>query len=108
MGVFFRRRRPVMRVAAGAATAGVAYKAGKRRSQKDQTNQQAQEASESTQTAQTAQPAAQQPAAQQPATQPQGASSGSMNDLDRLVQLHESGALTDDEFSAAKSKLLGL
>lgn len=29
-------------------------------------------------------------------------------ELERLAQLHQSGALTDDEFSAAKSKLLGI
>ena len=31
-----------------------------------------------------------------------------MGDLDRLTALHEQGALTDQEFSAAKAKLLGL
>ncbi len=29
-------------------------------------------------------------------------------DLDRLVELHAQGELTDDEFAAAKRKLLGL
>jgi hypothetical protein len=31
MGLMYRRRRPIARLAAGAATAGIAYQAGKRR-----------------------------------------------------------------------------
>ena len=41
MGLMFRPRRPLMRVAAGAATATVAYKAGQRRTQQNQGNDQA-------------------------------------------------------------------
>jgi Short C-terminal domain len=33
---------------------------------------------------------------------------GTVSEIERLVQLHEQGALTDDEFGAAKAKLLGL
>jgi hypothetical protein len=36
------------------------------------------------------------------------APSASVDDLERLVALHERGALTDDEFRAAKANLLGL
>ncbi len=81
MGLMFRPRRPLMRVAAGAATATVAYKAGQRR------------------TAQ-APPAAPTPAPAAPAD--------STAELERLAKLHESGALNDEEFAGAKSKLLGL
>ncbi len=88
MGLMFRPRRPLMRVAAGAATATVAYKAGQRRQQQNEDNQQAQ--------------AAPPPAAPAPAP------SDSTAELERLAKLHESGALTDDEFAAAKSKLLGI
>ena len=49
MGMMFRPRRPLMRVAAGAATATVAYKAGQRRTQQNQYNDQAQPASAQTQ-----------------------------------------------------------
>lgn len=59
MGLFMRPRRPVMRLAAGAATA-----------------------------------------ARAPAD--------STAELERLAKLHESGALTDTEFAAAKSRLLGV
>ena len=89
MGLMFRPRRPLMRVAAGAATATVAYKAGQRRTQQNQGNDQAQ-----------APPAAPAPAAAAP--------TDSTAELERLAKLHESGALTDEEFAAAKSKLLGL
>ena len=91
-----------MRVAAGAATATVAYKAGQRRTQQNQYNDQAQAAYAQTQAAppQAAPPPA--PAAPAPAP------ADSTAELERLAKLHESGALTDEEFAAAKSKLLGL
>jgi uncharacterized membrane protein YebE (DUF533 family) len=89
MGLMFRPRRPLMRVAAGAATATVAYKAGQRRTQQNQSSDQAQ-----------APPAAAAPAPAAPAD--------STAELERLAKLHESGALNDEEFAAAKSKLLGL
>ena len=100
MGMMFRPRRPLMRVAAGAATASVAYKAGQRRTQQNQYNDQAQAAYAQTQAAppQAAPPPA--PAAPAP--------TDSTAELERLAKLHESGALNDEEFAAAKSKLLGL
>jgi uncharacterized membrane protein YebE (DUF533 family) len=89
MGLMFRPRRPLMRVAAGAATATVAYKAGQRRTEQNQSADQAQ-----------APQAAPAPAPAAPAD--------STAELERLAKLHESGALNDEEFAAAKSKLLGL
>jgi uncharacterized membrane protein YebE (DUF533 family) len=91
MGMMFRPRRPLMRVAAGAATAGVAYKAGQRRTQQNQYDEQTQAPPPQ---------AAPAPAAPAPAD--------STAELERLAKLHESGALNDEEFAAAKSKLLGL
>jgi len=82
-----------MRVAAGAATATVAYKAGQRRTQQSQYDDQAQ--------APQAAPAA-------PASAPAAAPADSTAELERLAKLHESGALNDEEFAAAKAKLLGL
>jgi uncharacterized membrane protein YebE (DUF533 family) len=90
MGLMFRPRRPLMRVAAGAATATVAYKAGQRRTEQNQSADQAQ--------APQAAPAPAAPAAPADSTA----------ELERLAKLHESGALNDEEFAAAKSKLLGL
>jgi membrane protease subunit (stomatin/prohibitin family) len=93
--MMFRPRRPLMRVAAGAATATVAYKAGQRRTQQNQYNDQAQAAYAQTQAAPPPAPAAPAP-------------TDSTAELERLAKLHESGALNDEEFAAAKSKLLGL
>ncbi len=97
MGLMMRRRRPLMRVAAGAAVAGTAYHMGKKGEQQAQVNQQVQQAA-------AAQPA---PApAYAPPTPP--APGGATADLEQLVQFHNSGVLTDAEFTAAKAKLLGI
>jgi hypothetical protein len=90
MGMMFRRRRPVARLAVGAATAGVAYHAGKRRAEQDRYDQQ------------TAEPPTSY-VAPPPAT-----TGGEIDELSRLAQMHESGVLTDDEFAAAKAQLLGI
>jgi Short C-terminal domain len=98
MGLMMRRRRPLMRVAAGAAVAGTAYHMGKKGEQQAQVNEQAQQAYAATQPA----PAP----AYAPPTPP--APGGATADLDQLVQFHNSGVLTDEEFTAAKAKLLGI
>jgi Short C-terminal domain len=95
-----RRRRPLARMAVGAATAGVAYHAGKRRSEQDQYNEQASEAYDAQQQQQ-APPAEYVP----PAPAPSGGSD--VDQLSKLAELHSSGALSDEEFAAAKSKVLG-
>jgi uncharacterized membrane protein YebE (DUF533 family) len=99
MGLMMRRRRPLMRVAAGAAVAGTAYHMGKKGEQQAQVNEQAQDAYAATQQ-QAPRPA------YAPPTPP--APSGATADLDQLVQFHNSGVLTDEEFTAAKAKLLGI
>jgi multidrug resistance efflux pump len=98
MGLMFRPRRPLMRMAAGAATATVAYKAGQRRTQQNQYTEQAQAAYSQTQ-------ASPPPAAPAPAP---AAPADSTAELERLAKLHESGALSDEEFTAAKSRILGI
>lgn len=101
MGLMFRRRRPIARLAVGAATAGVAYQAGKRRAEQDQDDQQATDAYAARQ------------GQDQPAPPPQyvaptpGPTGGEVDELSRLAQMHDSGALSDDEFVAAKAQLLG-
>ena len=97
MGLLFRRRRPIARLAVGAATAGVAYHAGKRRAEQDQYNEQAADAY----TASQDQPAPTTYVAPAPAS-----TGGEVDELSRLVQMHDSGALSDDEFAAAKAQLL--
>jgi hypothetical protein len=79
VGLFFRPRRPLLRLATGAATAGIAYKAGQRRAEQDVYNEQAAPAPTDT-----------------------------IAELERLARLHESGALTDQEFAAAKARALGI
>jgi len=98
MGLMFRRRRPLMRVAGAAAVGSVAYQSGKRHEQQAQVNEQAQQAYAATQPQP---PPAAAPAAAAP-------TDDTTTELERLAQLHQSGALTDDEFAAAKSKLLGI
>ena len=95
MGLMFRRRRPVARLAVGAAAAGVAYHAGKRRAEQDQDDQEAVTTSET-----------EAPPPQYVAPAP-ASTGGEVDELSRLAQMHESGALTDDEFVAAKAQLLG-
>jgi hypothetical protein len=72
---------------------GVAYQAGRRREQQDTTPE----------PAETASAAAETPVASAP---PRVADPTS--ELERLARLHQSGALTDDEFTTAKSRLLGV
>jgi hypothetical protein len=93
MGLMFRRRRPIARLAVGAATAGVAYHAGKRRAQQDEYDQDA-----------TSQD---QPPPPQYVAPPPASTGGEVDELGRLAQMHDSGALSDDEFAAAKAQLLG-
>lgn len=95
MGLFLRPRRPLLRLAAGAATATVAYRAGQRRAEQDVYNQQAQAAYAATQ--------APPPPAYAPAPE-----TDTIAELERLAHLHESGALSDEEFAAAKARVLGI
>ncbi|HYK69995.1 MAG TPA: SHOCT domain-containing protein [Streptosporangiaceae bacterium] len=83
------RRRPLLRAA---VVGGTAYAAGRRSA--DARNAEAYQ-----QSAQQA-PA---PAAQQGAP----SESSMLDQLGRLNALHQQGALTDEEFAAAKAKLLG-
>jgi hypothetical protein len=98
MGLMFRRRRPIARLAVGAATAGVAYHAGRRRAEQNQYNEQAAEAYATTQA----------PPPPQYVAPPPASTGGEVDELSRLAQMHDSGALTDGEFAAAKAQLLGI
>ena len=109
----FVRRRPLLRAA---AVGGGAYIAGRSMGRATQQRQYAEAeqneriASLEQQTPQYQQPAPPPPAAPVPPTAPvaPAASAPSMIDqLSELTTLHERGALTDEEFTAAKTKLLG-
>jgi len=97
MGLLMRRRRPVMRLAGAAALGTVAYQSGKRHEEQAEVNDQAQAAYAATEA-----PPAPAPAA------PAAPAGDTTAELERLAQLHQSGALTDEEFAAAKAKLLGI
>jgi hypothetical protein len=97
----FRRRRPLLRAA---VVGGGAYMAGKhvaRNSAEQQQQEQGQDQRISDLEQQQAPPPA-------PAPAPSPAPSSPMIDqLNQLAALHQQGVLTDDEFSAAKAKLIG-
>jgi hypothetical protein len=98
MGVFFRPRRPLVRLAAGATTAAVAYNVGQRRAEQAQVNEQAQAAYAATRT---------EPEPVRSEPEPIRTDADPVGELERLARLHESGALSDTEFAAAQSRLLG-
>ena len=100
MGMMFRRNRPIARLATGAAVAGVAYHAGKSHERRAQADEEAQVAYDMTEQPQYAPPPPAEPAAVI------GLSADA--DLDHLVELYNAGVLSEDEFTAAKAKLLGL
>jgi len=98
----FMRRRPLLRAA---VVGGGAYVAGKRNAQRSA--EQAQQ--EAYQDARISDLESSRPArAASPAVPPARAAPQSMTDqLAQLSRLHEQGALTDAEFVAAKSQLIG-
>jgi hypothetical protein len=87
----FVRRRPLLRAAAVGGVAYMGAKAGTNRAMQAQGAQQA--------PAQPAPPPA--PAAAAPA------GDDTISRLTQLASLHSSGALTDEEFTAAKAQVLG-
>jgi hypothetical protein len=89
----FVRRRPLLRMA---AVGGVAYMGAKAGTNKANQAQAAQAQAP-------AAPAA--PAAPVPAAAPSG--DDTISRLTQLASLHDSGALTDEEFAAAKAQVLG-
>jgi hypothetical protein len=78
--------------------AGVAYHVGRRRAEHDQYNQQAAEAHATSQD---------QPMPPRYVAPPPASTGGEVDELGRLVQMHNSSGLSDDEFAAAKAQLLG-
>ena len=108
----FVRRRPLLRMA---AVGGVAYMGAKAGTNKAMQAQQAQGQAQGQGATPAAPPAAPAPAAAPPAAAPPAApapaAAAGGNDpvaqLQQLAQLHQSGALSDEEFAQAKSRILG-
>ncbi|GAA2474030.1 SHOCT domain-containing protein [Streptomyces longisporus] len=94
------RRRPLLR---GALVGGTAYAAGRRAAAAQQHEADQQAAIDQLQ----AQQATAAPAAPAAAPQP-SAGSGLLDELTRLGELRDQGVLTEAEFAAAKSRLLGM
>ena len=91
------RRRPLLRAAAVGGTFAAGRAMGRRAEQRDY--------AESYQDQQTGQPAP--PPASQPQAAGPAANSAVLDQLNQLTAMHQQGALTDDEFAAAKAKVLG-
>jgi hypothetical protein len=99
----FRRRRPLLRAA---AVGGTAYVAGRHMGRNAEAQQQA-EADQDARIDNLEQQQAPAPAAPAPAAAPAAAGPSLLDQLNQLSALHEQGALSDNEFTAAKAKLLG-
>jgi hypothetical protein len=98
----FMRRRPLLRAA---VVGGGAYMAGKHMANA-QADQQYQDASQEQRLAYLEQQQAQQ-AQQAPVPAPRAGGPSMTDQLNQLADLRNQGALSDDEFAAAKAKLLG-
>ena len=96
-----RRRRPLLRAA---AVGGTAYVAGRSRGRRAEERQQAEYEQNERLSDLEQQQAPPAPAPQAPAAP---ATSTMLDQLNQLATLHQQGALTDEEFAAAKAKLLG-
>ncbi len=91
MGLYMRRRRPIARMAVAGAVGATAYHAGKSRAEQEQSAQGPEPGGTDSASA--------------------GAAPGATDDaaeIERLAGLHASGVLTDEEFAAAKAKILGI
>jgi phospholipase/lecithinase/hemolysin len=95
----FVRRRPLLRAA---VVGGGAYMAGKHMANA-QADQQYQDASQDQRLASVEQQQAQ----QAPVPAPRAAGPSMADQLNQLADLHNQGLLSEDEFAAAKAKLLG-
>lgn len=90
----FVRRRPLLRAAAVGGVAYMGAKAGTNRAMQQQAG------------GEPAPAPAPAPAAA-PAPAPAEGTSDTIAQLQQLASLHDSGALSDEEFAAAKAKILG-
>ena len=98
----------VARTAVVAGTATAVSGSMQRHQAEKYEQQQAQQAQAQPQQAPPPQAQAPAPAAAAPAASGGGISDESLEQLQKLSALHSAGALTDEEFAAAKAKILGL
>jgi hypothetical protein len=100
----FARRRPLLRAA---AVGGGAYLAGKAR-QRRQGERDQREAGQDARISELERQQGTAAPPPQPAPAPAPAGGSVSDQLAQLTALHEEGALTDEEFTTAKAKLLNL
>ena len=81
------RRRARRRVLAAGAAGAVAYRQGKKRGMQSQEYEE-------------------EPVYPEAAPERSGPDAADLEEIQKLAELHQSGALTDEEFAAAKAKLL--
>jgi len=82
------------RLVVGAAAGAVAYHQGKKHGRQNQEDEQYEDDQQATEYA---------PAPPQDT----GPDAADLEEIEKLAELHKSGALTDEEFASAKGKLLG-
>jgi hypothetical protein len=99
--MIMRRRRPLLRAA---VVGGGAYMAGKSAANRsaDRADQEARISN-----LENAQQQDQAPQVPEPRAGQGSGDSDVLGQLTKLVEMHDNGALTDEEFSAAKARLLG-
>jgi membrane protease subunit (stomatin/prohibitin family) len=97
------RRRPLLR----AAAVGGTFAAGRAMGRRSAEQASAEEYQDQRSTDLEGQQEQQQMQAAQPAQDAGTAPASAADQLSRLAELHQQGALTDDEFAAAKAKILG-
>ena len=107
-----RRRRPLLRAAAVGGTAyAVGRHSGRQREEAAQAEAQQNQRISDVEQQQYQQPPQQYqqppPQYQQPPPPPAPAQPSMLDQLNQLTELHQQGALSDEEFTAAKAKLLG-
>jgi hypothetical protein len=103
----FIRRRPLLRAAAVGGGAYVAGRSMGRAAQQRQYAETEQDERIANLEQQQQAPAYPQQPAPPPPPPPAAAAPSMLDQLNQLSTLHEQGALTDQEFTAAKAKLLG-
>lgn len=97
------RRRPLLR----AAVVGGTYAAGRSSGQKAEQRADAEATQDERISTVEASQVPAQPTAEQLQSGPSGGGTPMLDQLSQLTAMHDQGALSDDEFAAAKAKILG-
>ena len=105
-----RRRRPLLRAAAVGGTAYAVGRLGAGSGKSRRTRRPIRTSASRTSSSSSSSSPRRRPTSSQrhrPATAPAPAQPSMLDQLNQLTDLHQQGALSDEEFTAAKAKLLG-